>query len=176
MATNINTNGLNEKVTNIFKVGASLKTKELIREKSATKKANRNSFADVATALVGAFQQLVKSSDARSRNCANACKGRFKTEGAIIENCYPYQTKDGILCKKSIKLDQDGNPIIIGEKTDKKGNTAPIYAHIWAERKVTASSIRGILRDSIENYINHLYRDENFVNVVEIGADIESAE
>ena len=176
MEAKTNTNGLNEKVVNIFRSGASLKTKDLIREKSATKKANRTSFADVATALIGAFQQLVKSSDARSRNCANACKGRFKTEGAIIENCYPYQTKDGLLCKKSIKLDKDGNPIIIGEKTDKKGNTAPIYSHEWTERKVTASSIRGILREAIENYINHLYKDDNFVNVVELGADVESAE
>ena len=136
---------------NLFTKGANLTAKNLISEKSAVKKANKVSFADVATALDGALNQLVKSTDKRSRDTANTLKSKFKTAVNIVASCYPYQTKDGILLKKTKIENEDGT-----------------ITRVFTERVATAQTIKAILRLATENYINKLYTKLDLIETHEI--------
>ena len=129
---------------------SNLAGKELISEKSATKKAICDVLKDYEKCIDSAFQQVTKSEDKKARDCGNAAKGKFKTALEVVANCYPYQTKEGVLCCKG--LDAEGNKV-------------------WKEKKLTASAARGIVRDSLKNFTNFVGQPE--ITVVIIGSKIE---
>lgn len=129
---------------------SNLTGKELISEKSATKKAISEVLKDYEKTIDSAFQQVTKSDDKKARDCGNAAKGKYQTALAVVANCFPYQTKDGVLCCKG--TDADGNKI-------------------WKEKKLTAAAARGIVRDSLKNFTNFVGQPE--ITVVTIGAKIE---
>jgi hypothetical protein len=110
---------------------ANLSGKALISAKSETKKAVNESLKDFAKSIDAEFTKVIKSDEKRARDCANAAKGKFQTALNVLTNCYPYQTKDGIICAKGKNED--------GQK-------------IWKEKKLTASAARSIVRDSLKNF------------------------
>lgn len=123
------------KAVNLFT--SNLQGKALVSEKAASRKAVHSSLQDFAKAIDGAFNAVIKSDDKRARNVANAAKGKYQTALAVVANCYPYQTNDGVLlCKKSV-TDANGEPI----------------GKIWSEKKLTAAAARGIVRAALDNFI-----------------------
>lgn len=118
-------------MANVNLFTANLQGRELIKEKSLTKKAVNAALADYFKSIDAEFTKVIKSEDVRARNVANAAKGKFKTALQVVASCYPYQTKDGVLCCKH------------------KGNDG---SRLWAEKKLTASAARGIVRESLKNY------------------------
>ena len=136
------------KSVNLFT--SNLQGKALVTEKSESKKAVRSALADFAKSIDAEFTKVIKSEDKKARNVANAAKGKYKTALQVVENCYPYQTADGVLCCK--KHDENGN-------------------RIWAEKKLTAAAARGIVRESLNNFIRFVGQPE--VTVVTIGSVIE---
>lgn len=125
---------------------SNLTGKALKSEQSESKKAVKNSLADFAKSIDAEFTKVIKSEDKRARNVANAAKGQFKTAVAVVAGCYPYQTKDGVLCCK--KRNEDS-------------------VKIWAEKKLTAAAARGIVRDALNNFIKGVGKPE--ITIVEIG-------
>lgn len=117
------------KTVNLFT--ANLQGKALITEKSETRKATNRALADFAKSIDAEFTKVIKADDKRARNVANAAKGKFQTAIKVVENCYPYQTADGVLCCK--KVDENG-------------------VKVWSEKKLTAAAARGIVRDSLNNF------------------------
>ena len=103
---------------------------------------------------------VVKSNDRDARDCANAAKGRFKTAAAIVANCYPFITESGQLLRKIRKTDEEGNPIV---------DSAGKFCKIYAERALTAAAARGILKDSLSNFIKSV--GEPVQTIAEIGQD-----
>lgn len=94
-----------------------------------------------------AFSFMVKSPDKTTRNRANSVKSIFKTELAIISNCYPYQTRDGHLLTKST------------------ANGVKIYK----EKTLTYASALNVLEISIDNYFKlHYFGDKPLSELVEI--------
>ena len=135
---------------NLFK--SNLTGKELRIEKSETKKAINAALRDFEKAIEGAFNAVIKSEDRRARNVANAAKGKYRTAIDVIQNCFPYQTEDGVLCcKKSADKDT----------ADK----------VWAEKKLTAAAARGIVRDSLKNFTNFVGAPE--ITIVKVGEKVE---
>lgn len=132
------------KTINLFT--SNLTGKALKIEKSESKKAVKNSLADFGKSIDAEFTKVIKSDDKRARNVANAAKGQFKTAVAVVAGCFPYQTKDGVLCCK--RKDENG-------------------IKIWAEKKLTAAAARGIVRDSLNNFIKGVGKPE--ITIVEIG-------
>lgn len=151
---NIVNNETSKYNVNIFTSGNKLTPKNLIGAKSETKKANHKSLADFGQSLEGELLKLVKSTDKKSRDTANALKSKFKTAANIVAACYPYQTKDGILCLK-------------------KWSDNTHTAKIWAEKGLTATTARGIIKLCTDNYINCLYTDKPLVTIVKIGESVE---
>lgn len=147
-----------EKHINLF--GSNLQGKALTSKISVCRKAVAESLRDYDKALEGAFSMVVKSNDRDARDCANAAKGRFKTAAAIVANCYPYITESGLLLRKIRKTDNEGNPIV-----DSEGK----FCKIYAERALTAAAARGILKDSLSNFIKSV--GEPTQVVAEIGQD-----
>jgi hypothetical protein len=135
------------KQVNLFT--ANLAGKELRKEKSETKKSINVALADYEKTIDAEFTKVIKSEDKRARNCANAAKGKYKTALQVVANCFPYQTKDGILCCK--KSDND--------------------VKVWAAKKLTAAAARGIVRDSLKNFTNFVGAPE--ITIVEIGTKVE---
>ena len=125
---------------------SNLEGKELRSEKSLTKKAVNAALADFEKAIEGAFNAVIKSDDRRARNVANAAKGKFQTSLQVVANCFPYQTKAGVLCATK-KADDD--------------------TKIWVEKKLTAAAARGIVRDSLKNFTNFVGNPQ--ITIVEIG-------
>ena len=136
------------KSVNLFT--SNLTGKVLISEKSATKKAVCEVLKDYEKTIDSAFMQVTKSADKKARDCGNAAKGKYKTALEVVANCFPYQTKEGILCVKGTSEE--------GEK-------------VWKEKKLTAAAARGIVRDSLKNFTNFVGQPE--ITVVVIGAKVE---
>lgn len=132
------------KTINLFT--SNLTGKALKTEQSESKKAVKNSLADFGKSIDAEFTKVIKSEDKKARNVANAAKGQFKTAVAVVAGCYPFQTKDGVLCCK--KRDENG-------------------VKVWAEKKLTAAAARGIVRDSLNNFIKGVGKPE--ITFVEIG-------
>lgn len=133
---------------NLFK--SNLTGKELRIEKSETKKAINAALRDFEKAIEGAFNAVIKSEDRRARNVANAAKGKYRTAINVVQNCFPYQTEDGVLCCKK-SCDDD--------------------TKVWAEKKLTAAAARGIVRDSLKNFTNFVGAPE--ITIVKVGATVE---
>lgn len=136
------------KAVNLF--SSNLEGKALRHEISETKKAVSQALRDYEGSINAAFTQVVKSTDKRSRDCANAAKGKYSTAVAVVAACYPYQTADGTLCRRATLED--------GRK-------------VWAEKKLTAAAARGIVRDSLKNFTAGVGTPS--VAVVVIGAPVE---
>lgn len=111
--------------------------KAVISEKAADKKAVSKALADAAKMLEAAFSAIVKADDKRARNVANAAKGRYQSAAAIVANCWPNQTAEGLLLKKAKVTADDGQTT----------------ATVWAEKTVTASGARGLLKEALNNFI-----------------------
>lgn len=129
---------------------ANLAGKELRKEKSETKKSINAALADYEKTIDAEFTKVIKSEDKRARNCANAAKGKFHTAIEVVANCYPYQTKAGVLACKGKNEDD---------------------IKVWKEKKLTAAAARGIVRESLKNFTNFVGAPE--ITIVEIGAKVE---
>ena len=116
---------------NLFK--SNLTGKALKSAKAESKKAVSEALRNYEAAINGAFNAVIKSSDKRSRDVANAAKGQYKTAVDVVANCYPYQAADGTLMTK--KADADG-------------------IKRWQPKKLTAAAARGIVRDALNCFIN----------------------
>ena len=138
------------KNVNLFK--SNLQGKQLISEKSESKKAVKNALVKFGPALDSALTAVIRDTDIRARNVANAAKGSYKTAIAVVEACYPYQTEAGVLCAKH---------------TDKETG-----ARVWRERNLTAASARAIMRESLNNFIKFVGKPE--ITRVQIGAPVEA--
>ena len=140
------------KNVNLFK--SNLTGKQLVSEKSETKKAVRVALADFAKAIDGAFSAVIKSDDRRARNVANAAKGKFHTALQVVGKCYPYQTADGVLCCKKAETDENGL----------------VIRRYWAEKKLTAAAARSIVRSALDNFTSTV--GEPVVTIVTLGDTI----
>ena len=129
---------------------SNLAGRELKHEISETKKAVSQALRDYEGSINAAFSQVIKSTDKRSRDCANAAKGKFGTAVAVVAACYPYQTADGTLCRKC---------------TTNEG------IRIWWDKRLTAAAARGIVRDALKNFAAGVGTPS--VQVVVIGAPVE---
>lgn len=109
---------------------ANLEGRALRSEISATNKAVRAALANYVAALDAEFTKVIKDTDRRARNVANAAKGRYHSAAAVVAACYPYQTADGVLLTR-VKSDS---------------------GKVWAAKKLTATAARGIVRDSLKNF------------------------
>lgn len=138
---------MSTKSVNLFT--SNLTGKALVTEKSETRKATAAALADYSKSLDAEFTKVIKSEDRRARNLANAVKGRYQTVIAAIAACYPYQTAAGVLACKKTRED--------GEK-------------VWAEKKLTASAARGIVRDSLNNFTKTV--GQPVVTVVVVGQPV----
>lgn len=136
------------KQINLF--SANLEGKQLRSEKSLTKKAVSEALRDFEKAIDGAFNAVIKSTDRRARNVANAAKGKYQTALAVVAACYPYQTEDGVLCCK-------------------RTNEADV--RVWCERKLTAPAARGIVRDALKCFTDGVGTPN--VTIVTLGAAVE---
>lgn len=131
---------------------SNLTGKQLINEKSETKKAVRAALADYDATINSAFTQVIKSTDIRCRNVANAAKGKFGTALDVVANCYPYQTKEGVLACKGAKSKDDDTKV-------------------WKEKKLTAAAARGIVKASLDNFTKFVGAPE--VTFVELGKPVK---
>ena len=86
--------------TSIYNGIENLTKKEIIKGRAAEKNNVRTTLANFAMSIESAYKQLT-ATGSTARNAANACKGTYKTALAVVENCYPYQTADGVLCAKT---------------------------------------------------------------------------
>lgn len=129
---------------------SNLTGKQLITEKSETKKAVKAALADYESTINSAFTQVVKSTDIRCRNLANAAKGKYQTAIDVVANCYPYQTKTGILASKG-KNEND--------------------VKVWKEKKLTAAAARGIVKAALDNFTKFVGNPE--ITYVELGKPVE---
>ena len=131
---------------------SNLTGKQLITEKSETKKAVKAALADYEATINSAFTQVIKSSDIRCRNVANAAKGKFGTALDVVANCYPYQTKTGVLACKGARSKEDDTKV-------------------WKAKKLTAAAARGIVKASLDNFTKFVGSPE--ITYVEIGKPVE---
>lgn len=129
---------------------SNLTGKLLISEKSETKKAVKAVLANYEKCIDSAFTQVIKSDDRRARNVANAAKGKFSTAMDVVANCYPYQTKAGVLACKGKNEDD---------------------VKVWKEKKLTAAAARGIVKASLDNFTKFVGAPE--IIYVEIGKPVE---
>ena len=137
-------------MANVNLFTSNLSGKLLIKEKSETKKAVKAVLANYEKCIDSAFTQVIKSEDKRARNVANAAKGKFKTALDVVANCYPYQTKSGVLACKG--KNEEG-------------------VKVWKEKKLTAAAARGIVKAALDNFTKFVGTPE--VTYVEIGKPVE---
>ena len=136
------------KQVNLFT--SNLTGKQLVTEKSETKKAVKAALADYEATINSAFTQVIKSTDKRCRNVANAAKGKYQTALDVVANCYPYQTKAGVLACKGKNADE---------------------VKVWKAKKLTAAAARGIVKASLDNFTK--YVGAPVITYVEIGKPVE---
>jgi len=129
---------------------SNLTGKQLISEKSETKKAVKAALADYEATINSAFAQVIKSTDIRCRNLANAAKGKYGTAIDVVANCYPYQTKDGALASKS--KNEEG-------------------VKVWKAKKLTAAAARGIVKAALDNFTKFVGNPE--ITTVVINSPVE---
>lgn len=129
---------------------SNLTGKQLVTEKSETKKAVKAALADYEATINSAFTQVIKSTDIRCRNVANAAKGKFNTALDVVANCYPYQTKSGILACKGKNEEE---------------------VKVWKAKKLTAAAARGIVKASLDNFTKFVGIPK--ITYVEIGKPVE---
>lgn len=129
---------------------SNLTGKQLITEKSETKKAVKAALADYEATINSAFTQVIKSTDIRCRNVANAAKGKYTTALDVVANCYPYQTKAGVLACKGKNEDD---------------------VKVWKAKKLTAAAARSIVKASLDNFTKFVGSPE--ITYVEIGKPVE---
>lgn len=115
---------------------SNLEGRALIAEKAATRKATAAALANFAASIDAEFTKVIKDTDRRARNVANAAKGRYQTAAAVVANCFPYQTAAGELITRAAVKDEAGN----------------ITGHVWAAKKLTAAAARGIVRAALDNF------------------------
>lgn len=131
---------------------SNLTGKQLINEKSETKKAVKAALADYEKTIDSEFTKVIKSDDKRARNCANAAKGKYHTALEVIANCYPYQTKAGVLACKGAKSKDDDTKV-------------------WKVKKLTAAAARSIVKSSLDNFTKFVGVPE--ITFVELGKPVE---
>lgn len=136
------------KQVNLFT--SNLTGKQLINEKSETKKAVKAALADYEATINSAFTQVIKSTDKRCRNVANAAKGKYQTAIDVVAHCFPYQTKAGELAGKG----KNENDI-----------------KVWKAKKLTAAAARGIVKASLDNFTKFV--GSPVITYVEIGKPVE---
>ena len=136
------------KQVNLFT--SNLTGKQLVTEKSETKKAVKAALADYEATINSAFTQVIKSTDKRCRNVANAAKGKYQTALDVVANCYPYQTKAGVLACKGKNADE---------------------VKVWKAKKLTAAAARGIVKASLDNFTK--YVGAPVITYIEIGKPVE---
>lgn len=129
---------------------SNLTGKNLISEKSATKKAVKVALADYEATINSAFTQVIKNTDIRCRNVANAAKGKYQTALEVVANCYPFQTKEGVLAAKG--KNEEG-------------------VKVWKAKKLTAVAARGIVKAALDNFTKFVGSPE--ITYVEIGKPVE---
>lgn len=129
---------------------SNLTGKQLINEKSETKKAVKAALADYEATINSAFTQVIKSTDIRCRNVANAAKGKFGTALEVVASCYPYQTEAGVLASKGKNAEG---------------------VRVWTEKKLTAAAARSIVKASLDNFTKFVGSPE--ITYVEIGKQVE---
>ena len=117
------------KTVNLFT--SNLEGRARIMEISATNKATRAALANFAASIDAEFTKVIKDTDRRARNVANAAKGKYQTAAAVVAACYPYQTAAGEL---------------LTTKKDAAG------VRVWSLKNLTAAAARGIVRDSLKNF------------------------
>lgn len=137
-------------MANVNLFTSNLSGKLLIQEKAETKKAVKAVLADYAKCIDSAFTQVIKSEDKRARNVANAAKGKFKTALDVVANCYPYQTKAGVLAAKG--KNEEG-------------------VKVWKEKKLNAAAARNIVRTSLDNFTKFVGTPE--ITYVILGENVE---
>lgn len=115
---------------------SNLEGRALVAEKAATRKATAAALANFAASIDAEFTKVIKDSDRRARNVANAAKGRYQTAAAVVANCYPYQTAAGALLTRAAVRDDAGN----------------ITGRVWGLKKLTAAAARGIVRAALDNF------------------------
>ena len=93
---------------------------------------------------------LIKSEDRRVRNVANSVKGKYRTALSVVQNCYPFQTDEGVLCAK--RRMKDGTSI-------------------WVEKRLNAASARVVVNESIRNFYKYIGSPE--IKRVVVGAPVE---
>ena len=117
------------KAVNLFT--SNLEGRARIMEISATNKATRAALANFAASIDAEFTKVIKDTDRRARNVANAAKGKYKTAAAVVAACYPYQTAAWEL---------------LTTKKDAAG------VRVWSLKNLSAAAARGIVRDSLKNF------------------------
>ena len=159
----------------IFTSSEMMTKKAVKSEISATKRAVREALRDYSAALDGALKRVAQSADKRSRDVANAVKGKLASEASeeitrlvsegtldargarlyvsayIVAKCYPWQSEDGVLMFKRKEVREDGTEV-----------------RVWRAKKLTKSSADGIMQKSLDNFVNSLGKPE-----IEIHADGE---
>ena len=131
------------KKVNLFT--SNLTGKQLVTEKSETKKAVKAALADYEATINSAFTQVIKNEDIRCRNVANAAKGKYQTALNVVANCYPYQTKDGALACKG--KNEEG-------------------VKVWKAKKLTAAAARGIVKAALDNFTKFVGNPDTTIVVI----------
>lgn len=123
-------------MANINLFTSNLTGRALVIEKSATRKATAAALANFAASIDAEFTKVIKDTDRRARNVANAAKGRYQTAAAVVANCFPYQTAAGELLTRAAV----------------RGESGTVTGHVWTLKKLTASAARGIVRAALDNF------------------------
>lgn len=143
---------------------ATMMTKKAVKsEIASTKRAVREALRDYSAALDGALTRIAKSADKRSRDVANAVKGKYASEASeeitrlvsegtldarsarmyvsayIVAKCYPWQSADGTLMCKRKEEREDGTEV-----------------RVWRAKKLTKASADGIMTKALDNFVNTL--------------------
>lgn len=159
--------------TNLFTNGTL--TKKQTRELQVlTNKETARALNDFIASIEAEFAKVIKDKEINVRNLANATKGKYQTAINVVSACYPYQDQQPIV---KITYDEKGKQVVNVEagalmsKKAVKNEAGEITGYIWDYKKLTASSARGIVRESLRNYTNSVGKP--IVNVVEAGAVVE---
>lgn len=144
----------------IFTESMMMTKKAIKSEIAASKRAVRDALREYIPALNGAFLRVAQSADKRSRDVANAAKGKYAAAAAeeitrlvsegtldargarmypvmcIVRECYPWQAEDGTLMTKRTEEQADGTKV-----------------RVWRAKKLTKAAADKILSDSLCNFV-----------------------
>lgn len=134
---------------------SNLTGRALVSEKAATRKATAAALANFVASIEAEFNKVIKDQDRRARNVANAAKGRYQTALNVVAACYPYQTAAPVVTETpktdaAPRVVTVAGGVLLTRQTieDEAGNRR----RVWAEKKLTASAARGIVRASLDNF------------------------